>query len=235
MIAKINRSEKDVFYTDYDINLIKSKGQQFLHYAPYYILEKGFSKSEVENLSKILSAYDQKAYKGSVIGSNPDEAIKNNYRNSDVCFIENNTNLEFEMFNDKIIDTAEKVNSQVFNLELTSTMDPQYTIYNETMHFDWHPDGPFGVLDARGLNCIPNHLQWRKLTCVTMLNDEDTYEGGDFQIFSPSTSPENCIHTIRLDAGSMIFFPSYTAHRVTPVTRGTRKTLVHWFCGPRWR
>jgi PKHD-type hydroxylase len=179
--------------------------------------------------------YDSRAKKGSIIGSTANEAVEKNYRNSDVWFVENNTNPDFEKFNDKIISIAERVNSQVFNLELTSTMDPQYTIYSEGMHFDWHPDGPFGVLDARGLNCIPDTLHWRKLTCVTVLSDENGYQGGDFQIMSPSTSPDHCIHTIRLDAGSMILFPAYTAHRVTPVTSGVRKTLVHWFCGPRWR
>ena len=64
-----------------------------------------------------------------------------------------------------------KVNENIFNLNLTSYMDPQYTIYKEDQYFDWHPDGPFGIMDARGMNCIPSYLQWRKLSAVLALTD----------------------------------------------------------------
>jgi len=33
----------------------------------------------------------------------------------------------------------------------------------------------------------------------------------------------------------MIFFPSYTLHEVTPVTKGTRYTLVGWVHGPAFK
>lgn len=235
MISKFDKSERENFFTNYDMKLLEDKQHRYLHYAPYYILENAFNPSEVSKLNDVLYKYDYTTKKGSIIGSTSEQAIENNYRNSEIYFVESNADPEFEVFNDKIIEITERVNSQVFNLDLKSCMNPQYTIYAKDMHFDWHPDGPLGVLDARGLNCIPDHLHWRKLTAVTALTPETFYEGGDFQIMSPSASPKDCIHTIRLDAGSMIFFPAFTAHRVTPVQAGTRKTLVHWFCGPRWR
>lgn len=235
MIKKSNSMDRDVFYTDYEITLMHEKQHQYLQYAPYYILEKALSKKEVAELNRIVSKYDSEMKKGAVVGSTVEQTMQNNYRNSDIFFIRNGIDAEFEYYNDKILSIGEKVNEQIFNLDLNTSMDPQYTVYSEGMHFDWHPDGPFGILDARGLNCIPNSLEWRKLTCVTALTDGDAYEGGDFQIINPSSGPDHCIHTIRMDAGSMIFFPAYSAHKVLPVTKGIRKTLVHWFCGPRWR
>ena len=35
--------------------------------------------------------------------------------------------------------------------------------------------------------------------------------------------------------GAFIAFPSFMLHRVTPVTRGTRWSLVAWILGTRWR
>jgi len=35
--------------------------------------------------------------------------------------------------------------------------------------------------------------------------------------------------------GSVIAFPSYINHKVSPVTKGLRKSLVAWVSGPRWR
>ena len=35
--------------------------------------------------------------------------------------------------------------------------------------------------------------------------------------------------------GAMALFPSFLPHRVTPVTRGVRYSLVGWVCGKPWR
>ena len=35
--------------------------------------------------------------------------------------------------------------------------------------------------------------------------------------------------------GSVIVFPSFVWHRVTPVTKGTRYSLVLWTCGQPFR
>ena len=35
--------------------------------------------------------------------------------------------------------------------------------------------------------------------------------------------------------GTLVAFPSYVMHRVTPVTSGTRKSLVAWVAGPKFR
>ena len=50
-------------------------------------------------------------------------------------------------------------------------------------------------------------------------------EGGEFEFFDNNTN------LIKEKMGTVIVFPSYMVHRVRPVTKGTRYSLVSWFCG----
>ena len=40
---------------------------------------------------------------------------------------------------------------------------------------------------------------------------------------------------VKLIQGQAVFFASFIKHRVAPVTRGVRKSLVMWFGGPPLR
>ena len=64
--------------------------------------------------------------------------------------------------------------------------------------------------------------------CSSLL---DSFEGGEFE-FCCYDGGECEITPIELKAGDMIFFTSGTEHRVTPVTKGVRYSLVSWFLGP---
>ena len=37
------------------------------------------------------------------------------------------------------------------------------------------------------------------------------------------------------EKGRVLIFPSFLPHKVTPVTKGVRKSLVTWMEGPAWR
>ena len=65
----------------------------------------------------------------------------------------------------------------------------------------------------------------RKLTIVTMLTPPEAYEGGNL-LFLDKGEP------MRPAQGSTVIFPPYMAHKVEPVTRGSRYTLVAWAHGP---
>jgi PKHD-type hydroxylase len=67
----------------------------------------------------------------------------------------------------------------------------------------------------------------RKLSCVLQLSDAADYDGGDLQLNNGSQ-----IITVPKEKGTITFFSSFTLHRVTPVTRGKRQTLVTWLSGP---
>ncbi|MDQ3617968.1 MAG: 2OG-Fe(II) oxygenase [Pseudomonadota bacterium] len=92
----------------------------------------------------------------------------------------------------------------------------QLARYQPGGHYDWHVD--LGTGGASN----------RKLSISVQLSDPAEYEGGDLEFF-PSDSP-----TPRT-LGTLIAFPSFMVHRVSPVTRGTRHSLVSWISGPVYR
>ena len=75
----------------------------------------------------------------------------------------------------------------------------------------------------------------RKLSISVGLNED--YEGGEFEIHSIKGTKEEPydIRKLRLPKGSAIIFPSFQLHKVHEVTKGTRKAIVAWFFGPKWR
>jgi PKHD-type hydroxylase len=68
------------------------------------------------------------------------------------------------------------------------------------------------------------------LTSIIQLSDETTYEGGDLILENVSESPPEKIK----NQGTMLTFPSFIYHRLTPVTKGKRYSLVGWFEGPKF-
>lgn len=66
----------------------------------------------------------------------------------------------------------------------------------------------------------------RKLSFTLQLSDPAEYGGGDLKLITS----ENPTVASR-EQGYVTVFPSYTLHEVTPVTRGTRYSLVSWVTG----
>ena len=70
----------------------------------------------------------------------------------------------------------------------------------------------------------------RKRSLVLQLSDPSDYEGGDLEFFvSAEPTP------VERKKGLIVAFPSFVLHHVTPVTSGTRRTLVVWLSGPKFR
>ena len=114
--------------------------------------------------------------------------------------------------------------------DIKSAEGMQITRYKKKGFYGFHRDGGgdhFSTHDAPENNF--KHGRVRKLSMSILLND--SYEGGRFEI--SSYDKEKC--TISAPefnkAGSIIIFPSYTEHRVSPVTKGVRYSLVVWFLG----
>ena len=76
-----------------------------------------------------------------------------------------------------------------------------------------------------------NNAYDRKLSIVVQLSDPDEYSGGDLSF----SEVENPIKDDLRKRGTIIVFPSYLEHEVSPVTEGKRYSLVSWVWGPRWR
>jgi PKHD-type hydroxylase len=99
--------------------------------------------------------------------------------------------------------------------------------FTEALQFTEYqaPDGHY----AYHMDKVP-HGTIRKLSIVVQLTDEDSYAGGDFEILD-GTYPEKLPRT----RGMLLMFPSYTMHKVNPVTDGIRNSLVGWISGNNFK
>ena len=117
-----------------------------------------------------------------------------------------------------------------WNLNIKAAESMQITRYRKGGFYNFHRDGNGDHLSA--YNNPQNafmHGHVRKLSMTTLLSA--SYEGGEFQF--ASYGKEKChITPIEAKAGDIIFFTSGIEHRVAPVTKGVRYSLVNWFVGP---
>lgn len=124
----------------------------------------------------------------------------------------------------KIHDAVWNVNSKFFQFDLTGFYESaQLGTYtqNDLGYYDWHADATLA-----GNNSPP-----RKLSMCLLLSDPSEFEGGELQLKVGSDE----IQTLEQKRGRAWFFPSWTLHRVTPVTKGNRRSLVLWIGGPAFR
>ena len=112
----------------------------------------------------------------------------------------------------------------------------QFTKYKLNQYYDWHSDSWDKVYDKP--NEPNSHGKIRKLSMTCQLTDGSEYDGGelefDFRNYDPHMRDE-AKHLQKakeiLPKGSVIVFPSHIWHRVKPVTRGVRYSLVAWHIG----
>ena len=131
-----------------------------------------------------------------------------------------------------VMHYARCANSEIWNYQLTHSQGVQFGSYGKGGTYDWHKDEfdqPFGDEAPeiwQGLS--------RKLSVVVNLSDPDSYSDGDIRFKDTyGIEVENeAISTAIRQRGSVVVFPAYTPHTVTPVTRGTRYSLVSWILGP---
>lgn len=157
--------------------------------------------------------------------------VERDMRKSSIRWLpRNDINLQF-LF-DRLILRCLKANDACFRLELsdypylrftnaqlTEYRAPDPDQYSEAGgKYDWHEDNCWITPTPRAFD--------RKISCVLQLSKPEDYEGGKLELEHESPAGDAFIHQ-----GDLIFFPSHLRHRVTPVTRGTRHSLVLWFEG----
>ena len=207
-----------------------------------------FTRQEVEDLHHASDKLEFRA--GEVGQSTKDKDAEQeggvedlSIRSSKVKWFEMEQNHMPEHLSTKIHDAVNLANSECrWNHKIEYMENPQYTIYSEQPErkgdfYTWHTDSgpiPYG----NGMH--------RKLSMTIQLSDQDDYEGGHFQWLEPhkqfdkmtGTNPQvnmqDAITTLSHSAktiGSVVIFPSFLYHQVTPILSGTRKSLVCWFTG----
>ena len=117
-----------------------------------------------------------------------------------------------------------RLNAELFHFDLAGLATMQYAVYEsaEAGFFDWHND--YGRYRDD-----PGQLP-RKITMSVQLSEGAGYDGGDLEV--------RAIHPIDMaprERGCLVAFAANALHRVTPVTRGVRKSLVIWATGPEFR
>ena len=121
-------------------------------------------------------------------------------------------------------------NRSGWNLDINAAESIQLGRYQKGGHYAWHQDGSSDSLAAydEPKNEFLNG-KVRKISMSLILNDD--FEGGEFE-FCCYGRGESVITPIELKKGDMMFFTSGMEHRVRPVTKGVRYSLVSWFVGP---
>jgi len=175
--------------------------------------EKGFSPEQIE---AIRTLGDALPLAPAVVGEGE---VLTDVRRSETGWIDLNPNSTF--IYDSLGFIARQLNGQFFDFDLFGFVeDIQYTVYRaDGGHYDWHLD--------RG---VSGGQAPRKLSLVLQLSDPSEYEGGELEVFLGGEPTQ-----MKKEQGLVVAFPSFVLHRVTPITSGTRRTLVVWLSGPKFR
>jgi len=123
-----------------------------------------------------------------------------------------------------------------WNFEWDRSESCQFTKYKQGQYYDWHNDPWHKPYQRKEGD--PDNGKVRKLSMTCQLTDGSEYSGGelefDFRNYDPHMRDESKhIRQVKeiLPKGSIVVFPSHLWHRVKPVTRGTRYSLVVWHLG----
>ena len=117
-----------------------------------------------------------------------------------------------------------RLNADLFRFDLTGLTPMQFAIYRQDQggYFDWHSD--------YGRDAADPAQEPRKITLSLQLSDADAYDGCHLE--ARAAYP---LDVAPRERGTLVAFRSSTLHRVTPITRGVRKSLVVWAAGPEFR
>lgn len=125
-------------------------------------------------------------------------------------------------------------NARLWKWQISMAESMQYTHYGEDQHYGWHTDQrrkPYPEDDSRWPSLM------RKLLVSVCLSDGGAFDGGDFQLEvleTPPDAPDKRLKTLSgvRQLGAAVIFSSHLYYRVTPLTRGRRRSLVAWYVGP---
>jgi PKHD-type hydroxylase len=180
-------------------------------FQPFATTNGFISDAEIDRL---IADHESLLEEGKLGFGNTDSAVR---RSKVVMF---GTEERYHWLYERVWAAASDGNRQMFGVDI-ATVEPniQLARYDsgDRGFYDWHTD-------------FASVRQLRKLSISVQLSRSEDYEGGDLELIY-GTRPTPMDRT----RGALIAFPSFMLHRVTPVTRGTRWSLVAWIVGPRWR
>jgi PKHD-type hydroxylase len=123
----------------------------------------------------------------------------------------------------KLSELAELCNAAHFGFTLVAPGSAlQLTEYAVGEFYHWHQD------------MGPGDASRRKLSASVLLSDPEDFAGGhlSFPEYVGGLDSQQMRSLATPRRGTAVFFPAYQPHRVEPVSRGVRQSLVGWFAGP---
>ena len=183
----------------------------------YWYCDKFFDKKQIEEINNIVDNnfdyYENedaqaRRFDGTSIKSAKVKIIK--YHKVRNILNQAAQNIEFI--------ATHKFGYKMFPIYDTDTVNFNIYSSNNLGNYDWHTDG------------TRSELVDIKLTCLINLSLQP-YEGGKFSLFTGGEQEVQELNT----PGNMVMFKSYLNHRVTPVTKGERRSLAIFLTGPKFR
>jgi PKHD-type hydroxylase len=123
-----------------------------------------------------------------------------------------------------VYDLGIKCNNMAYGFELNALQTCQFSLYeaHDKDYYDWHIDTDW----------MTEQMSHRKVSVVIQLSDPSEYEGGELEIRNSEFGDHK---SNVMNKGTVITFPSFMEHRVTPVTKGKRMSLIGWIRGAKFR
>ena len=186
--------------------------------APYQeerwcYVDKLFSEEECQN---IIKTFTEKGLQPAQVEVDENTELA---RSSNIIFLDNKDEDSQWIFR-KVVDAITTLNNKFYQFDLEKIEILQFTEYDSKTNgfYQKHIDN---LLQA---------YEYRKLSFTIQLSDTKDYDGGELNIYTQ----EDPFTTVK-DQGTLVAFPSYLLHDVTPVTKGTRYSLVGWVVGPKFK
>ena len=192
--------------------------------APFFVIDDVFTSEELDAITTYC--IDSGTHKAQIMQSRGAIVTDDKVRNSDIMM--HQVNQENRWLFERVAGAFETANRDAYNFELDGFNVMQYSEYNNKgAHYEYHMDVSFASINER-------FVIGRKLSLSVMLNEQSEFTGGQFQIVIDSQTLENPL-TVPHKRGRFVFFPAFMMHRVAPVHTGTRRSLVFWALGPKFR
>ena len=177
----------------------------------FYFWKDFFTQEQIKDIYAIKSknSFEELGNDASGNGGNLKHVAKVNYVEGQ------HLSGNFKLLNNEI-QVVNRLNYG-FNIdEIFATDRILFNEYDTENSYDWHKDGS-------------NHPFYDYKFTIIINSSLGSYEGGDFEIFTNG----GVLKVPQLNSfGSAIMFKSDIPHRVTPVTKGQRRSIVYWRMGP---
>jgi len=202
---------------DYFFNLNNTPSSEFVWYE---IVENALSLNSIKSIERYVNKKDMFDAGVNEEYGTCDESV----RKTKGCYLADEETVSIP---DSLVPVYEElssiikdVNSKSWKYNIGGWEPMQYFKYGVGDHFTWHID----------TQPTPQTITQRKISFSLGISHSHEYEGGDLELLMGGINANK----IKLRKNEMIIFNSFLLHRVTPITKGTRKTLVGFVHGPNF-